>query len=113
LARIHGTEEDRVNCPFYFKIGACRHGDRCSRQHHKPPFSQTVLLKHMWVNPQAAVAAAGGDVSALDPKKLQEDFDEYYEEVVHCSPCKDGVALGAVHPFLLVVGACLRVVTLT
>ena len=21
LARIHGTEEDRVNCPFYFKIG--------------------------------------------------------------------------------------------
>ena len=22
LARIHGTEEDKVNCPFYFKIGA-------------------------------------------------------------------------------------------
>ena len=21
-----GTEEDRVNCPFYFKIGACRNG---------------------------------------------------------------------------------------
>ena len=21
LARIHGTEEDKVNCPFYFKIG--------------------------------------------------------------------------------------------
>jgi len=31
LARIHGTEEDKVNCPFYFKIGACRHGDKCSR----------------------------------------------------------------------------------
>ena len=26
LARIHGTEEDKVNCPFYYKIGACRHG---------------------------------------------------------------------------------------
>ena len=26
LARIFGTEEDRVNCPFYFKIGACRNG---------------------------------------------------------------------------------------
>lgn len=80
LARIHGTEEDKVraslaaggllrggnyqllcvfaacvcccgwqvNCPFYFKIGACRHGDRCSRQHHRPPFSQTVLIPHMW-----------------------------------------------------------------
>eukprot|EP01047_Picozoa_sp_COSAG01_P099181 COSAG01_NODE_29244_length_642_cov_0.732965_1_plen_73_part_10 len=35
LARIFGTEEDKVNCPFYFKIGACRHGDRCSRLHNK------------------------------------------------------------------------------
>lgn len=54
LARIHGTEEDKVNCPFYFKIGACRHGDRCSRQHNKPPFSQTILLKHMYKNPASA-----------------------------------------------------------
>jgi hypothetical protein len=38
----------QVNCPFYFKIGACRHGDRCSRQHHRPPFSQTVIIQHMW-----------------------------------------------------------------
>ncbi len=30
----------RVNCSFYFKIGACRHGDRCSRIHNKPTFSQ-------------------------------------------------------------------------
>lgn len=46
LAQIHGTEEDRVNCPFYFKIGACRHGDTCSRAHHPPAFSQCLLLKH-------------------------------------------------------------------
>ena len=25
------------DCPFYFKIGACRHGDRCSRQHLSRP----------------------------------------------------------------------------
>jgi hypothetical protein len=25
----------RVNCPFYFKMGACRHGDRCSRAHNR------------------------------------------------------------------------------
>jgi len=81
LARIHGTEEDRVNCPFYFKIGACRHGERCSRQHHKPPFSQTMLVKHMWVNPSAAVAAAGGDLAAMDQKVLQDEFDDFYEEI--------------------------------
>lgn len=40
LASIFGTEKDKVNCSFYFKIGACRHGDRCSRLHNKPTFSQ-------------------------------------------------------------------------
>lgn len=34
------SELRRVNCSFYFKIGACRHGDRCSRLHNKPTFSQ-------------------------------------------------------------------------
>ncbi|KAG8507175.1 Splicing factor U2AF 35 kDa subunit, partial [Galemys pyrenaicus] len=33
-----------VNCSFYFKIGACRHGDRCSRLHNKPTFSQVCLF---------------------------------------------------------------------
>ena len=64
LARIHGTEEDKVNCPFYFKIGACRHGDRCSRQHHKPPFSQTMIVQHMYQNPASQIAAAAGPVAA-------------------------------------------------
>uniref|UniRef100_A0A8C0KE65 U2 small nuclear RNA auxiliary factor 1 n=1 Tax=Canis lupus dingo TaxID=286419 RepID=A0A8C0KE65_CANLU len=34
-----------VNCSFYFKIGACRHGDRCSRLHNKPTFSQEVFTE--------------------------------------------------------------------
>ena len=72
LARIHGTEEDKVNCPFYFKIGACRHGDKCSRQHHRPPFSPTVLIQHMWQNPFTA-ALLTGDSSQLDETKVQEN----------------------------------------
>jgi splicing factor U2AF subunit len=47
LASIFGTEKDRVNCPFYFKIGACRHGDRCSRLHNRPTISPTLLLHNM------------------------------------------------------------------
>ena len=81
LARIHGTEEDKVNCPFYFKIGACRHGDRCSRQHHRPPFSQTLIIKHMWQNPMCIISSAGGDLASIDQKKFQEDFDEFYSEI--------------------------------
>ncbi|THG19095.1 hypothetical protein TEA_027661 [Camellia sinensis var. sinensis] len=51
LASIFGTEKDRVNCPFYFKIGACRHGDRCSRLHTKPSISPTLLLSNMYQRP--------------------------------------------------------------
>lgn len=29
LARIYCTEYDQVNCPFYFKMGACRYGQSC------------------------------------------------------------------------------------
>ena len=81
LARIHGTEEDKVNCPFYFKIGACRHGDRCSRQHHRPPFSQTIVMQHMWQNPVCAVVAAGGDAAAVDHDRYQEEFDDFFFEI--------------------------------
>lgn len=83
LARIHGTEEDKVNCPFYFKIGACRHGEKCSRNHNKPPFSQTILIPHMWQNPMFAIATAGGDaaLTRIDKEKFQEDFDEFYDEL--------------------------------
>jgi len=47
LARVYGTEEDRVNCPFYYKIGACRHGDRCSRAHNRPTYSPCLLMQNM------------------------------------------------------------------
>lgn len=51
LASIYATEKDRVNCPFYLKIGACRHGDRCSRLHTRPAISQTILVSNMYQNP--------------------------------------------------------------
>lgn len=81
LAAIHGTEDDRVNCPFFFKIGACRHGETCQRKHHRPPFSQTVLVKQMWFNPMISVINAGGDPRTLDDANVQKDFDLFYEEL--------------------------------
>lgn len=75
LARIHGTEEDRVNCPFYFKIGACRHGDRCARVHNKPVFSQTILIHHMYQNPVADL------MGQVDQAALEAEFEDFYEEM--------------------------------
>lgn len=48
LAKVYGTEMDKVNCPFFYKMGACRYGDSCERIHNKPPISETVCLKHMY-----------------------------------------------------------------
>ena len=85
LARIHGTEEDKVNCPFYFKIGACRHSDRCSRLHHKPAFSPTLLIKHLYQHPvrQAELQQASGRPALPEPEALEEFlcfFEDLYTE---------------------------------
>ncbi len=57
----------KVNCPFYFKIGACRHADRCSRLHLRPVFSQTILIKHIYNHPvreaELTLLASGQDRS--------------------------------------------------
>lgn len=82
LASIFGTEKDRVNCPFYFKIGACRHGDRCSRLHNRPTISQTMLLKNMYQNPViTAPLGQDGLPVQVDEKFVQSFYEEFYEDV--------------------------------
>ncbi|CAH2318300.1 splicing factor U2AF 26 kDa subunit isoform X1 [Pelobates cultripes] len=99
LASIFGTEKDKVNCSFYFKIGACRHGDRCSRLHNKPTFSQTIVLLNLYRNPQNTAQSADGShyifgqvkksSLSLHPSvtghvsdvEVQEHYDDFFEEV--------------------------------
>ncbi|CAF3458006.1 unnamed protein product [Rotaria sp. Silwood1] len=87
LASIFGTEKDKVNCSFYFKIGACRHGERCSRVHNKPTFSQTILLKNLYLNPNnnSIPKPEGGfeqfSGNTYTDEEVQQHFDEFYEEV--------------------------------
>ncbi|KAL1558209.1 splicing factor U2af small subunit B-like [Salvia divinorum] len=81
LASIFGTEKDRVNCPFYFKIGACRHGDRCSRLHTKPSISPTILLSNMYQRPDMITPGVDAQGQPIDPKKMQEHFEDFYEDL--------------------------------
>ncbi|KAK4482681.1 hypothetical protein RD792_009847 [Penstemon davidsonii] len=81
LASIFGTEKDRVNCPFYFKIGACRHGDRCSRLHTKPSISPTLLLSNMYQRPDMITPGVDAQGHPIDPKKMQEHFEDFYEDL--------------------------------
>lgn len=82
LARIYGTEEDRVNCPFYLRIGACRNGDHCPRLHNRPTISQTLMLARMYHNTPESLQIAQEepwDDEMYD--KAQEHLELFYEEV--------------------------------
>jgi splicing factor U2AF subunit len=83
LASIYGTEKDKVNCSFYFKIGACRHGERCSRKHVKPNFSQTIMIANFYQNPELDPECK------LDKEQLQKHFDLFYEDI-YMEFCKYG-----------------------
>jgi splicing factor U2AF subunit len=100
LASIFGTEKDKVNCSFYFKIGACRHGDKCSRVHNRPTFSQTILLQNLYTPPTLIDSNDGsgaqrkyvlglpdGTSKTMTEVEMQEFFDEFYEEVF--TECED------------------------
>eukprot|EP01067_Filipodium_phascolosomae_P005058 Filipodium_phascolosomae@DN3069_c0_g1_i1.p1 len=82
LARLIGTEEDRVNCPFWWKIGSCRHGDQCSRSHYRPTSSQSLVLRHMYQNPPVAIAIAEGQpVPDELADQAQDHFERFFGEI--------------------------------
>jgi len=86
FARILGTEKDRLNCPFYFRIGACRHGDRCSRNHLRPHFSQTLLVPHLYLPsvPLPAIPTSESAANAAFFSQLpdNEEFINFYEDAL-------------------------------
>ena len=82
LARIIGSEDDKVNCPFYFKNGACRYGERCTRLHIKPTKSVTLLFAHMFVNsPDAVALAEGHPLPDAQLRNVIREFEEFFQEV--------------------------------
>ncbi|CAH8636075.1 unnamed protein product [Schistosoma curassoni] len=91
LASIFGTEKDKVNCSFYFKIGACRHGEQCSRLHNKPSFGQLLKIQlrvlmdlTIWLY-LGTTSVIFRNVFNLTEVQAQQIFDEFFEEVfVEC-----------------------------
>ncbi|KAL9012012.1 MAG: hypothetical protein Q9173_003196 [Seirophora scorigena] len=83
ISRAKLIPRSQVNCSFYYKIGACRHGDRCSRKHVKPSYSQTILLPNLYQNP------AYDPKNKMNASQLQNHFDAFYEDF-WCEMCKYG-----------------------
>merc|ERR1711953_1510431 len=82
LASIFGTEKDKVNCSFYYKIGACRHGDRCSRVHNRPTFSQTILCTNLYINPALqSLNSESGEQVYMSEVEMQQHYDDFFNEI--------------------------------
>lgn len=82
MSNVYGTEEDKLNCPFYFKIGACRHGEKCTRIHNKPVSSQTILLKNLYQNTrEETLLAEGKNLKEEDLINLTKNFEDFYEDI--------------------------------
>ena len=81
LSKLFGTEEDKVNCPFFYKMGACRHGAQCDRKHHHPLSSPTVMVPHLFQNPMSAVVARGGTVSREEEAAMARDYEQTFIDI--------------------------------
>ncbi|KAI5955647.1 hypothetical protein KGF54_001149 [Candida jiufengensis] len=77
----HGSNSS-VSCLFYNKIGACRHGEKCSKKHIKPTSSKTLLLANLYQNPKLNK----NDSEEFTQKQIQEIFDLFYQDIfIHLS----------------------------
>ena len=90
------TEKDTTYCPFFRKTGACRHGDRCSRQHFVPLSACTVMIPQMWHNPTSLLLAAqrthsqAPEICTMTAEQQQLKFEDFFAEV-HTEMRKFGV----------------------
>lgn len=68
---------DKSTCQFYTKIGACRHGEKCSRKHIKPTRSRTILLPNLYQNPKL-----NKNEQDLNPIQITEVFENFYKDIL-------------------------------
>jgi len=69
----YGTEQDPVNCSFFLRIGACRHGENCPKKHNWPTFSSTVLFTHLWVPKKKTLKSK---------KETADHYDDFMEDLL-------------------------------
>ncbi|PIO68302.1 hypothetical protein TELCIR_09911 [Teladorsagia circumcincta] len=74
-------QDGEVYCIFFSKIGACKHGYKCSRTHIIPNFSQKVLFKSLCHNPVISKRQADTCTKVgMMNKDEQQYFDEFLKK---------------------------------
>lgn len=69
-------------CLFFTKMGACRHGDHCTKVHNRPTASPTVVFPMMYPNPLAVryLSAEYTGPREFEQKYMKRHFEHFYKE---------------------------------
>lgn len=87
LLECQELNPSKPTCSFYEKIGTCRFGLRCTRNHKRPRISCFLLIPEFFTNIRlnnTGKASEYGDDIAIefDEDELYRDFAEFFEDVV-------------------------------
>lgn len=74
-------------CTVYEKVGICRNGLQCSRNHIRPRISQVLLIAnfftHIRLNNLGGTSEYGDDIGMeFDDDELQTEFETFFADVV-------------------------------
>ncbi len=72
------TPRDKINCSFFYKFGACKHGSYCKKIHFIPKTSHTVILRNFYQKPMNQLQSVRVNRRVKD---AQDEFDDLYEEI--------------------------------
>ncbi|XP_025829283.1 U2 small nuclear ribonucleoprotein auxiliary factor 35 kDa subunit-related protein 1 isoform X3 [Agrilus planipennis] len=94
---VHGGEEpEELNinletnpgkqvCPFFQKVGACRFGDTCSRNHIRPGISRVLLLPNFYSHYclESTETEYGNDADLeFDRQEIYQHYKEFFFDVL-------------------------------
>ncbi|KAK1347713.1 RNA-binding domain-containing protein [Hamiltosporidium tvaerminnensis] len=61
-------------CSFYYRVGACRHGEACEKKHMPPVRSYSVLIKNLYFFP------SHNPECTMTELAIQEHLELFYED---------------------------------
>lgn len=80
-AKIAETERDPNLCPFFDKTGTCMKGELCNKSHKDVPISRTIVLHHIFPDPDAFISMLPPDVLKMDPETKKRLVDAFFIDV--------------------------------
>lgn len=85
LNRILETNPNKPICQFFKKIGACRFGDVCSRNHQRPCISTVLLIPNFYSHislQQSTENEYGSDSLEFESHERYTHFKEFFYDVL-------------------------------